>query len=324
MIIPDLVHTFVDSNEVRNGQTYYYAVVAYDHGDSLGIPPSETTKKISLDPITSQLTFDDNTVQVIAGPRASGYDRPEIKITDVQQISGLGNGEVQFSIINDLDVIDDKFTLTFKDTLFLADTTLLAKNYTVLGEKATSESFYLYGTKFTNLSKGNIINDASLQVKDAAGLVYSLGVDYELNFEKGAIKRTDNSSLQEATEYFITFKNYSIYQSQSLNGDDSNPIFDGILLKVKDNPSLTFDTDKSKWSSNLNLPFRMYLRAAGNPVGEPSDYIVSFSDQNISTAKKFVTGSGFIDIPVKYKVEDVTSGIPIEVITNLQEPAVNQ
>ena len=24
-----LVHTFVDSNEVRNGQTYYYAVVAY-------------------------------------------------------------------------------------------------------------------------------------------------------------------------------------------------------------------------------------------------------------------------------------------------------
>ena len=49
-----LVHSFVDSNEVRNGQTYYYAVVAYDHGDSLGIPPSETTKKISKDPITSR------------------------------------------------------------------------------------------------------------------------------------------------------------------------------------------------------------------------------------------------------------------------------
>ena len=62
-----LVHTFVDSNEVRNGQTYYYAVVAYDHGDSLGIPPSETTKKISSDPISSKLIFDDNTVQVIPG-----------------------------------------------------------------------------------------------------------------------------------------------------------------------------------------------------------------------------------------------------------------
>jgi hypothetical protein len=43
-----LVHTFVDTNNVINGQTYYYAVVAYDHGDSLGIPPSETTKKLQL------------------------------------------------------------------------------------------------------------------------------------------------------------------------------------------------------------------------------------------------------------------------------------
>ncbi len=81
-------------------------------------------------------------------------------------------------------------------------------------KKSISESFYLYGTKFTSLSKGNIINDACLQVKDAAGLVYiNLGTDYEINFEKGAIKRTDNSSLLEATEYFITFRNYSIYQS---------------------------------------------------------------------------------------------------------------
>ena len=71
-----LRHSFVDSNQVRNGQTYYYAVVAYDHGDSVGIPPSETSKKISSDPITSKLIFADNTVQVIPGPRASGYDRP--------------------------------------------------------------------------------------------------------------------------------------------------------------------------------------------------------------------------------------------------------
>ena len=48
-----LVHSFVDSNKVINGQTYYYAVVAYDHGDSVGIPVTESTKKIALDPITS-------------------------------------------------------------------------------------------------------------------------------------------------------------------------------------------------------------------------------------------------------------------------------
>ena len=92
------------------------------------------------------------------------------------------------------------------------------------------------------------------------------------------------------------------------------------LLTVKDNPALAFDDVRSNWSTGLTLPFRLYLRTGGNPKASPSDYVVTFSDQPISTAKKFVTGSGFIDIPVNYKIEDVTSGIPIEVISNLQEP----
>ena len=128
VLIQVLRHSFVDSNEVRNGQTYYYAVVAYDHGDSLGIPPSETSKKISSDPITGQLTFADNTVQVIPGPRASGYDRPTITdLTDVSHVSGIGNGPVEFSIINDLDVKDDNYTLTFKDTLYTSEGNISAK-----------------------------------------------------------------------------------------------------------------------------------------------------------------------------------------------------
>jgi hypothetical protein len=314
-----LVHTFVDSNEVRNGQTYYYAVVAYDHGDSLGIPPSETTKKISSNPITSKLIFDDNTVQVIPGPRASGYNRPEIKSTDVQHLSGLGNGVFSSNILNDLNVKGDNYTLKFRDTLFVSGKATMAKNYSVTGEKTSKESFYLYGTKFTNLSHGNLINDGSLKVTDASGKVFVKGTDYELNLEKGSIKRTDNSSMREATEYSITYKNYKIYQSQALNGEDSNPVFEGVLIKVKDYPALAFDDVKSKWSSDINLPFKFYLRSGGSPKAEPADYIVTFSDKNISTAKKFVVGTGFIDIPVKYKVEDVTSGVPITVVTNLQE-----
>ena len=50
-----LFHTFVDSNNVVNGQTYYYTVAAYDRGyageagDAFtnGIPPSETSKTIT-------------------------------------------------------------------------------------------------------------------------------------------------------------------------------------------------------------------------------------------------------------------------------------
>ncbi len=318
-----LVHTFVDSNNVRNGQTYYYAVVAYDRGDSLGIPPSETTKKISSDPITSKLVFDDNTVQVIPGPRTAGYDKPEINNTNVSHNSGLGNGEMTFNIINDLAVKDDKYTLVFKDTMYVAGKPTLMKNYSVLGEKTSKESFYLYGTKVTNLTKNNIINDAQLKVTDKSGKVFKNGVDFELNYEKGSIKKTVNSTMLDATEYSITFRNYGLYQSVALSGEDSNPVFDGILVKVKDNPSLTFDETRSKWSSKIDNPFKLYLRSAGAPKAEPADYIVTFSDKNISTAKKFVLGTGFIDIPVKYKVQDITSGIPVDVVTNLQEFATS-
>ena len=319
-----LVHTFVDSNQVRNGQTYYYAVVAYDHGDSLGIPPSETTKKISSDPITNKLIFDVNTAAVIPGPRVSGYNRPEIKVTDIAHTKGIANGTVSFKIMNDLDTRDEKYTLVFKDTLYQAGKPTLAKNYSITGEKTSKENFYLYGTKYTNLSKKNIIKDASLQVTDAGGKIYTYGVDYEINLEKGSIKRTDKSTMEDGKVYTITFKNYGIFQSTALSGEDSNPVFNGVLLRVKDYPSLSVDDTKSKWSSSIGLPFRMYLRSAGNPKAEPADYIVTFSNQNIGTAKKFVIGTGFIDIPVKYKVEDVTSGIPITVVTNLQElPSTN-
>jgi hypothetical protein len=90
-----LVHSFVDSNNVINGQTYYYAVVAYDHGDSIGIPVSESTKKITLDPITSKYTFDKNTVQVIPGPRVIGYTPPVAdNFNNITHTRGIGTGVV--------------------------------------------------------------------------------------------------------------------------------------------------------------------------------------------------------------------------------------
>src|SRR5690606_40696768 len=69
--------------------------------DSLGIPPSETTKKISVDPITGTEIFDVNTVAVIPGPRASGYVSPQITNMDITHSSGIGNGDFNFKILKD-------------------------------------------------------------------------------------------------------------------------------------------------------------------------------------------------------------------------------
>lgn len=319
-----LVHSFVDSNNVINGQTYYYAVVSYDHGsDSVGIPPTESSKKITVDPITGNEIFDINTVKVIPGPRSAGYTTPTITSNNIERISGYGNGDLDFLVMNDLQIIDEKYILRFSNTLNTGDTVINKKNYSVRGEKTSSETFYLFGTKFTNLSKQYLIDDEILVVKDLAGTVYQKDVDYDLNLERGRIARTENSSMPDNSQFTITYNNYEIYQSTALKSEDTNPVFDGIKLVVNDYEQLTLSTERSKWNnSNINLPYRLFFRAAGNPFRQPSDYIVTFSEQPISVAKKFV-GGNFIDIPVKYKVEDVTTGIPIEVVTNLQETVIN-
>ncbi len=319
-----LKHFFADSNNVVNGQTYYYALVAYDHGDSVGIPPTETTKKISIDPITSNLIFDVNTTAAIPGPRASGYSQPSITNTDIQHVNGYANGNVSFSILNDLNLVDNNYTLTFKDTLYSDGNKILAKNYNVIGNKVNTESFYLFGTKNTNLNNNNIINDANLLVKGLDGTVYQNGIDYIINYDKGSIKRSDNSSMPDNSEYKITYKNYSIYQSRNLSGEDANPVFDGIKLKVSDFSALDVDLTKTKWSnSNLQTPFRIALTPLGTRKKKyPGDYIITFSDQNISTAKKRVPPN-LIDIPVNYKVEEVSTGIPIPIVTLLEERAKN-
>jgi hypothetical protein len=314
-----LVHSFVDSNNVINGQTYYYAVVAYDHGDSIGIPPSETSKKITVDPITGTEIFGRNTVKVIPGPRAAGFTT---STTDVRKLSGYGNASVEYEVLNELDVRDEIYTIMFSDTLWNDTTWTLQKNYSIRGQQLITEDFYLYDTKFTALSKEYIIDDEHVLVKDKNGTVYQTEVDYIINFEKGRIRRTSNSSMPNNSEFLITYMHYSVFQSSALKAEDSNPVFDGIKVILKDHDRLEFDAVNSRWMSNINLPFRFFLRAAGNPIPQPADYRITFSDQNISTAKKFV-GGRFIDIPVKYKVEDITTGIPIEVVTNLQETVVN-
>ena len=321
-----LKHSFVDSNNVINGQTYYYAVVAYDHGDSLGIPPTETTKKISSDPITSALIFDKNTVQVIPGPRAAGYKEPGISNNDVTHTAGIGNGNVEFQILNDLAVIDDEYTLSFSNRIVTPDTSYNKKNYSLKGTKPVTERFMLFDAKFAALSHPNIIDDQTLVVKDKGGKVYVKGTDYIVNFEKGAIRRSDNSTMPNNSEYEITYSYYAIHQSTYLGNEDGNPVFNGVKLIVQDYPALAYDATRSKWSrSDLKIGAAVTISSVGaNNLKKlwPADYIVTFSDNYIDSAKLFRQGQSLLPIQVKYKVEDVTTGVPIRVPTVLKENIV--
>ncbi len=97
-----LKHSFVDST-VQNGQTYYYAISAYDRGFTTiniegsfeGIPPSETTTILKQD-ITGKITTDINTAVVTPSAAAAGYMPPQIQSFEG---SGPGTGSVSVTIL---------------------------------------------------------------------------------------------------------------------------------------------------------------------------------------------------------------------------------
>lgn len=97
-----LKHSYIDST-VQNGQTYYYAVVAYDQGfvtenikgELEGIPPTETTSTLKKD-ISGNITTDINTVVITPRAASAGYIPPEIE--DFNH-SGAGTGKVSINIL---------------------------------------------------------------------------------------------------------------------------------------------------------------------------------------------------------------------------------
>lgn len=315
-----LVHKYVDSNNVYNGQTYYYAVVAYDHGDSIGIPPTETTKKITVDPITSKLTFDDNTVQVIPGPRASGYLAPTIKNDNVQHISGIGTGEVNFEILNDLQIKNEgEYELIFSDSMKINNIKTAQKNYSLLNKAIITDTIKVYGTNFTQLKKTNIFKDESFSVTGLNGISYLEGDDFVINYERGAIARTTTSTIPDESKLILMYRYFPIANSTLLKNEDSNPVFDGVHLTINDPENLAYDRENSKWiEGSSNFEFSAHLSTVGAKKAlYPGDYEIKFSSNFIDSAYTF---SGTLKkIPVRYSVTEIATGVPRKILTFVAE-----
>lgn len=109
-----LVHSYVDE-DVENGRRYYYAVVAYDHGDAENdIFPSENTKFISIQP-NGEIITDVNTVVVRPGPKVSGYDNLNNDRL-LAHLNGPGTGQLAYQIVDETKITGHKYQVTFTDT----------------------------------------------------------------------------------------------------------------------------------------------------------------------------------------------------------------
>ncbi len=109
-----LQYTYTDTS-VSNGQRYFYAVVAYDHGDSLyNILPIEGNKLIRIE--NDAYVFAENTTMVIPNPYAKGYTPPSINDAGITH-QGPSTGSISLDVVDSRKVKNDmQYEVYFYDT----------------------------------------------------------------------------------------------------------------------------------------------------------------------------------------------------------------
>ncbi len=94
-----ITHTYTDST-VTNGQTYYYAVTAYDRGSKeFNFFPSENAITISRTPRGGTI-LPRNTVEVRPNPPVPGFRSAVVDLETLEHIAGDGTGSVGARVVN--------------------------------------------------------------------------------------------------------------------------------------------------------------------------------------------------------------------------------
>jgi len=128
-----LVHSWVD-NSVKNGFTYYYAIVSYDFGFTTGgITPAECKISLSLKPDGSVKTLGKNVAVVTPEAPSAGY--VSSTLGEIAHTEGTSAGTITYEIIDVTEIKEGHvYKITFEDTLIVTPgkpDTLKTKNFTL-------------------------------------------------------------------------------------------------------------------------------------------------------------------------------------------------
>ena len=126
-----LEHMFIDSNNVYNGMTYYYAVVAYDKGydidfyelgfseqdNLLPIAPSECSIIVDLDRKGNVINMSENAGMAVPNATVAGYMGPNTASLGQEFVvhdSGYATGRIEVITVDPTAVPEDAtYSLTF-------------------------------------------------------------------------------------------------------------------------------------------------------------------------------------------------------------------
>jgi len=112
-------HYYIDE-DVDNGRTYYYAVVAYDwgFGEPYNLPPSENTVILKVDDHYNILKQDKNVAVVTPYSKASGFIPGDLEYIPQDERAATGD-IISYEILNPLDLkTNHKYSVKFKSIYY--------------------------------------------------------------------------------------------------------------------------------------------------------------------------------------------------------------
>ncbi len=321
-----LEHSWTDST-VTNGQTYYYAVVSYDHGDSTDIPPTECDWVFDEYPPHSGIYYPTvNTAIVTPQAPAAGYVPPAIENEMVQHV-GPATGKVAVDFIDPARVKDSHtYHISFDDSttsdttfsMWDADTSVTELKPVSIRYQYTAWDTTAYpptpvdSVRVTtiNLSNQYILDNDNFQLW-TADLTYQFPNDtslFVLNSPKGWVVIKDTVTISTSEQYYVKYQYYLIAESPHLDGSDNNPYVDGIRIRVDDDP-LAPDQENSRFINGNSNYEGLVNRYSNQGVEVPYDYYIVLTD---TVAAYSLNGNK----PSKFYVVNVTDSVESPFIFN--------
>ncbi|MGD0339573.1 MAG: hypothetical protein ABSB78_12390 [Bacteroidota bacterium] len=326
-----IVHSFVDSS-VQNGRTYYYALVAYNHGDEyIEILPAENKINVSISP-SGEVSVGQNCAVVVPNAKTLDYLRP-IDGVLLDHLSGSGTGDAYFKVDDNTKITGNRYRVEFLDTqvdgidnndnglIDLADSSEWDRrttSYSVRDLSEQSEEFSFVDTTVVTLRRKNFV-PGTITVYDNQGILISDSL-YKLNLKTGQIRGKHSGTLPTG-QCTIKYQYYPVYQSKYIRGTpfatDSKDadVFDGVEL-VFNNPWEVEKVDSlTKWTSTKPAyRLDMYLIDLYNGLQEPlvhgfkkpSDYEFIFDSTAFIDTSYADTTLASDPIPTHFRIYNMT------------------
>jgi len=281
-----LQYKFIDT-AVTLGQTYYYAVCAYDRGDTKqDIFPTENTKFI--DRISAGVIITDkNTGFITPGFRPIGYKKAKLGIKQ-KSANFLGTGDFDIEIIDDGSIRkNNQYQIEFEDSL--KNTVPVAtKNWSLI-DAVSPDTVFIPSRNQT------------LVVKPGERIDVPQGEKIFVN----------NFIVTADTNFYVGTKDTLISKSSLFDGNASK-IIQGFRVHMYNVLNINVDTSKSKFEgiSSATEPGILVIR---DEIAVPYDYEVEFDSTTVDTS----LADTYYKVPatlVSFKVKNVTTNEHIKFV----------